>query len=196
MPKEQPFFNPGGEKCGLGPILEKAPCNALGPGKPQAEMRALLAALTPEELVASQGLRDRAMAQACLAGLWLRHDFLDESHRISQEIKTPAGSYWHAIMHRREPDFANSKYWFQRVGRHPVFEPLVAAARQAATQTPQLDHRAQYLLEQTEWDPFRFVDLCESALVVSAELDPLCRSIQQYEWEWLFDACYRRAIAK
>ena len=49
------------------------------------------------------------MASACLAGLWLYHDYLDESHAVSQSIHTPAGSYWHGLMHRREPDFANPK---------------------------------------------------------------------------------------
>ena len=53
------------------------------------------------------------MAQACLAGLWLYHDFLDESHSISQEIATSTGSFWHGIMHRREPDPSNAKYWFR-----------------------------------------------------------------------------------
>ena len=64
------------------------------------------------------------MALACMAGLWLRHDFLDESHRISQDLENPSGSYWHGIMHRRELDFSNAKYWFRRVGMHRVFEPL------------------------------------------------------------------------
>src|SRR5436190_15268648 len=38
---------------------------------------------------------DEGMAKACLAGLWLYHDFLEESHVLSQDIDTPTGSYWH-----------------------------------------------------------------------------------------------------
>jgi hypothetical protein len=28
--------------------------------------------------------------------------------------------FWHAIMHRREPDAANSKHWWRQVGTLPV----------------------------------------------------------------------------
>jgi hypothetical protein len=46
---------------------------------------------------------------ACRAALWLAFDFLDESHAVSQELDTPEGSYWHGLLHRREPDFANPR---------------------------------------------------------------------------------------
>src|SRR5262245_25063275 len=57
-------------------------------------------------------LRNGLAAQACLAGLWLLANDLNASHRISQELETPEGSYWHAVMHRREGDYGNAKYWF------------------------------------------------------------------------------------
>ena len=140
------------------------------------------------------------MAQACIAGLWLRHDFLDESHRISQDLDNPSGSYWHGIMHRREPDFANAKYWFRRVGPHRVFEPLCVDARDMALDAIAVDAGvakwAEFLIAQPPlWDPFKFVDLCEQALHGRKALRDLCMRIQQREWELLFDSCLIEAIA-
>lgn len=57
---------------------------------------------------------------ALAAGLWLYADDLDRSHTISQDLKDATGSFWHAIMHRREGDFGNSHYWFDRAGAHPA----------------------------------------------------------------------------
>src|SRR4051812_15121140 len=92
----------------------------LGPGTPNEAMRAKLAAFVAEG----------EMGRALHSALWLLHDFLDEPHAISQELNTPTGSLLHAIMHRREPDAWNSKYWLRRVGDHPVY-PLIGAAAKA-----------------------------------------------------------------
>ncbi len=163
----------------------------LDAGTPNRDVRAHLEALSDDNAFAPHRLRDRGMADACRAGLWLYHNFLDESHNISQELHTPTGSYWHALLHRREPDFDNAKYWFHRVGVHPVYEPLRQAASALAGDAPPA---AGFLRTQTAWDAFAFVDLCAAVLVGRAPCAELCRRIQKREWELLFDWCYRQAI--
>jgi len=64
------------------------------------------------------------LGPALRAALWIYVDDLDRSHRISQGIDDATGAYWHGIMHRREGDFANSHYWFRKVGNHPAMASL------------------------------------------------------------------------
>jgi hypothetical protein len=173
-------------------LLAEERLNPLDAGTPNEAARPALAALTVRDAFAPQTVRDEDMARACLAGLWLYHDFLDESHRISQEIETPTGSYWHGLMHRREGDFGNSKYWFRRVGERPVFETLRQAAAELAGSQP--EPAARFLATQARWDPFAFVDLCEAAVSGRSGCAELCRRIQQVEWRLLFDYCYHQAV--
>jgi hypothetical protein len=72
-----------------------------------------------------------------LAGLLLYLNCWDDAHNIAQDIPTADGSYWHAIVHRMEPDAANSGYWFRRVGRHAIFPDLQTRAQAIAKQYPQ-----------------------------------------------------------
>jgi hypothetical protein len=167
----------------------------LGPGSPNHSVRPQLASLTVEQIFPGEKIVDRDAARCCLSALWLWHDFLDESHAISQEIHTIDGSYWHGIMHRREPDYTNAKYWFHRVPRHPIFDPLGAAAQELAAKS-QLDEPAKYLATQTTWDPFRFVDLCEAVARGRSEMEQLAREFSQLEWQMLFDYCFRAAIGQ
>jgi hypothetical protein len=165
----------------------------LGPGTPHAAAYSKLRALRNDTAFAPHPVRDRDMAACCLAGLWLLHDYLDESHTLSQEIHTPSGSYWHGLMHRREPDFGNSKYWFRRVDRHPIFEALQSeAARLAETSGVAQAHT---LATSPAWDPLAFVDLCERFANTGSAGEALCIDIQQREWHLLFAYCYRHAVA-
>ncbi|WP_145367131.1 hypothetical protein [Maioricimonas rarisocia] len=120
-----------------------------------------------EALRSASGPGSDPDSRAVRAGLLLLHDRLDESHRVSQAIegegRNASGDYWHGIMHRREPDYGNSKYWFRRVGSHPVFDDLAIAAEQVLAQSSAseaLDWSGR-LGCPDRWDPFAFVDLCQ-----------------------------------
>ena len=172
------------------PVLGDDRLNELGPGTPNVAVRSQLQQL--ERLLVPK-VKDRAFALACMAGLWLYHNFLDESHTISQDLETAEGSYWHALMHRREPDYGNSKYWFRRVPLHPIFSGLAAEATALANHVG-APLGSEFLARQMAWDPFAFVDLCESAARRGGAVELLCRRIQRCEWELLFCHCHERAF--
>jgi hypothetical protein len=152
-----------------------------------------LSDLVPAALFGERPVVDTAAAAAVHSGLLLWNDELDASHTVSQGLPDATGSYWHGIMHRREPDFSNSKYWFRKVDAHPVFAELlpVACAHAAAAAEPTW---AAALADC--WDPFDFVDRCESAVRGAAEpgLEQALLATQLDEIRLLLAYCARRAL--
>jgi hypothetical protein len=174
----------------FGNLIDPERLAPLGPGKPNRSAFDALSALDGAATdSAAAGHRD--MAAGCVSGLWLLHDYLDESHTISQGIDTPTGSYWHGIMHRREPDFGNSAYWFRRVGEHAIFPALCDDASELAGSVEH-DHSADFLSEQPAWNALAFIDLCQNAYDGGANA-ALCRQIARQEWFLLFDFCHEQA---
>jgi len=113
---------------------------------------------------------DHDMASCCHCGLWLLHNFLHDSHDISQSIHSPEGSWWHAIMHRTEGDFSNAKYWYRRAGEHEAFDQI-----------------------ESGFAPFSFVDQCEKEYR-GGVLSDASQKLAFAEWQALFNYCYSNSI--
>jgi hypothetical protein len=115
---------------------------------------------------------------AALSGLYLYFGCWEEAHTLAQDIASREGSYWHALVHRQEPDAANAGYWFQRVGEHAIFPALREAALEIGIDPG------------PRWNPTAFVDICEKARQrPGSDLERQAREVQRAEWQLLFDWC-------
>ncbi len=179
----------------FGALLAEQRLMSLGPGKRVEAVFPVLNSLTIEQAFLPWVVEDSDFASACLAGIWLYFDYLEQSHTISQQIQGATGSYWHSIMHRREPDSWNSKYWLDRTGRHPIF-PKLREFASSVVEGLALPNEAVFLVEQQEWEPYRFVDLCEASRTGKVDMETHCRRIQLFEWRLLFDYCFWQAVGK
>lgn len=130
---------------------------------------------------------DGPMAAAVRSALLLWNDALDESHTLSQDLHSATGSYLHGIMHRREPDYGNGKYWFNRVGSHELF-PTVGDS--ASAYAP--------LSMSGNWDPFAFIDLCEDAAHgrLADDVVAALKELQRDEMKLLLEYCFKKATGQ
>ncbi len=110
------------------------------------------------------------------AGLYLYFDCWEEAHGVAQDINSAEGSYWHAIVHRQEPDAGNAAYWFRQVGEHAIFPALKTRAAEIGIPT------------SARWDPIAFIRYCESAKAGSIE-ERKAQEVQRAEWQLLFAWC-------
>ena len=118
-------------------------------------------------------------------GLYYAVDALSEAHALFQEAHDDLGAYWHGMMHRREADFDNARYWYRRAVALPIFNLL---HRTAGEHSPDM-------LRQENWDPYLFTGQCEQARHGAPELTDELVKLQRAEFEALFDYTWRQAIA-
>jgi len=158
----------------------------LGPGPRKGVLPPQEIESTVKSALADRKLAPASFELACsLVLLW--HDNLDASHTISQSVENADGSFVHAIMHRREPDYWNSKYWWRRVGKHPCFPEI---ARRVTTLLESRGERELLakLVPGGEWDAFAFVNACEEAARDAlAGWRELLREVQRIEFEVLLE---------
>lgn len=114
------------------------------------------------------------------AGLYLYLSCWDEAHSTADAVENPDGYFWHAIVHRQEPDSANSAYWFRKTGAHPIFPQLAAEAADSGYPCGRV------------WDPFAFLEFCETARMrAGSKEERQAMTVQRLEWQLLFDHCAR-----
>lgn len=126
--------------------------------------------------------RLKSLQNSVLSGLYFYFACWDAAHAAADSVENPNGYFWHAIVHRQEPDADNAAYWFRQTGKHPIFPRLALAANDAGYRTAD------------EWNPFAFIEFCESARRRPASPDEhLAMRVQLLEWQLLFDHCARSA---
>jgi hypothetical protein len=152
-----------------------------GPRKGVLPRRTLEGGLA--DFIHSQDL-DPATGTLLRATALLYHDHQDAAHDIVQDLNDSDAALLHGIVHRREPDYWNAKYWFRRCEMHPIYAalaPRLKAWKDSPANTATLDR----LTLPGTFDPFAFVDACEAAdrLPNGAESVGLLRRVQHAEFE-------------
>lgn len=127
---------------------------------------------------------DSAMVALVRGGLLYALDSLAEAHVVFQETPGDLGAYWHGMVHRREGDFDNARYWFRRAGALPVFAEMHRAAGEVSAD----------MARQTMWDPYLFTGQCEQCRFGASELERELSALQRIEFDALFDYCWRGAV--
>ncbi|HTI72372.1 MAG TPA: hypothetical protein VMF06_20530 [Candidatus Limnocylindria bacterium] len=118
----------------------------------------------------------------------LYHDHHDEAHDLVQDLACPEGVLIHAILHRREPDYWNAKYWFRRITDHPVYRLVTVRVDTLPTSAVSQRWLPRLSLADT-FDPMGMVDACEEVAGQNASsVDVLfLRKVQHLEFESLVE---------
>ncbi|MEM6854767.1 MAG: hypothetical protein AAF593_10210 [Planctomycetota bacterium] len=135
---------------------------------------------TAASALVAEAVKDDALADRpdLVAGLWMYVDELELSHEASQSLDTPTGAYWHAIMHRREGDFSNAKYWLSRAVHHPAMGLIDLTGGGAGSGTA-----------VAAYDAVELVDRVGRAHERDDGFHPELVSAQCKEWKALFEWC-------
>ncbi|QJD87540.1 hypothetical protein [Cohnella herbarum] len=146
-------------------------------------------AAIPIDLVADGRPDGTLSAMAWKAALHLWNDSLDAAHALVEHMNTPTGAALHGIMHRREGDFDNAKYWFHQAGNHPAYHGLQsrAAAFLGERRIPRgsLQTALLQIASQGSWNAYLFVNVVaiQQRCVDEQEAGDILEYLQQLELE-------------
>jgi len=158
---------------------------ALGP-TPRADRLPLVALNQKIDRFFTDTKLDVALQPSVHSAALLWHDYLGESHTISQNLPGADGSFLHGMMHRREPDYSNAKYWFHRVGKHRSFSDIAKQVTRLLDSKGETEF-ATKLAPRGEWDPLAFVDACSHAAEspLSSAAVQTMQAVQEIEFDCL-----------
>lgn len=143
--------------------------------------------------------------------LFQKNDDLETAHEICQQIDRETGcaesSYWHGIIHRREPDFNNARGWFRKaenLGCNGALYRAVSSLLQQVIQQPDYGSAREialvflrHLQAQSTWDALYLVDLCERVTKgQDGDLRRFLEEIQEVEFDTLFAWTFRKAVGE
>jgi len=152
-------------------------------GGPRANVRASSQVRDSMGLLAADFSIPARESSLLLAVAFLYNDQHDDAHDIVQDLACQEGCLLHAILHRREPDYWNAKYWFRRATDHPAYRALTPEAV-ALARTSGNEVLLRRLTLAGTLDPIAMVDECEAAAGnPSGEAASFLRQVQRLEFE-------------
>lgn len=170
-------------------LQKRDPLPPLYPKSFDADLSRRIQSAEDTELFSSKVLSSQ-QKQLLRAGLLVWNDDIDAAHPIVQDIENATGSFWHAIIHRREGDASNANYWWRRTGEHAAFDDVLRAAQ--STLNGQSEGAAREFLatlnSEERWLPIEFVTRCELARKQNLP-DEWLRRVQVGEIEALLNWC-------
>jgi hypothetical protein len=169
-----------GNRAGLPPLMPDGPWH---PGIDTEIANVSLVWLSAER---ADGVPSAA---AYLAALHLWNDNLSAAHEIVQSAETPAAMLLHGIVHRREGDYDNARYWFRQAGNHPAYHGLqVRVAAYLKSSRPvggAVGDALEQMAAQGSWNPYLFVSAAAMLEYRTEEREARARLeyVQQLELE-------------